>query len=643
MERKIGIIANNIEIKETIEKLYGDQVKEGKIIIDLLDPDKIYEQGKLLEKKGVKAIIARSGGYLHSISNVEIPVIQLKTSTLDILYAIKTAKKYNRDIVLLISEMENFDYLEWKEIINHKVIIEKFSEPEEIEGIISNYVLGQKDVVIVGGGIPCQIAQKYNLGFEYISASDDSIHDAISSAWEIVDSLYEQKYKNEVLNTTLEGVHDAVLAVDRYGKIILYNGRANELLKKDGAYVLEKQLKEVFPELGFMMDVLNDRTNKYNEIIRIKKIVVAANISLLEMDDQILGVLCSFQDITKLQNLERKIRYELNKKKLVARYKFEDIIANDQIMKDLLSRAVKVSMSDSTAMMYGESGTGKEMIAQSIHNLGERKSEPFVAINCAALTESLLESELFGYEEGAFTGARKGGKSGLFELAHGGTIFLDEINSISINLQTKLLRVLEEKEVMRIGSDYVIPLDVRILAASNEELLGKMKDGSFRRDLFYRLSVIELRIPPLRERKKDIIPIFDYYLSEYSNDYEIPEIDDKLKDRLLSYSWPGNVRELKNIVQRYIIFGEFDFNEGEEFSGEFNANDEYHLIENKKRKISSAVLDSNISMNLKKINRFVELKVIDMLENQGMSKNDIANILGISRASLWNKSNSKNQ
>ncbi|MBP1927248.1 propionate catabolism operon transcriptional regulator [Sedimentibacter acidaminivorans] len=641
MERKIGIIANNIEIKETIEKLYGDQVKEGKIIIDLLDPDKIYEQGKLLEKKGIKAIIARSGGYLHSISNVEIPVIQLKTSTLDILHAIKTAKKYNRDIVLLISEMENFDYLEWKEIINHNVIIEKFSEPEEIEGIISNYV--QKDVVIVGGGIPCQIAQKYNLDFEYISASDDSIHDAISSAWEIVDSLYEQKYKNEVLNTTLEGVHDAVLAVDRYGKIILYNGRANELLKKDGAYVLEKQLKEVFPELGFMMDVLNDRTNKYNEIIRIKKIVVAANISLLEIDDQILGVLCSFQDITKLQNLERKIRYELNKKKLVARYKFEDIIANDQIMKDLLARAVKVSMSDSTAMMYGESGTGKEMIAQSIHNLGERKSEPFVAINCAALTESLLESELFGYEEGAFTGARKGGKSGLFELAHGGTIFLDEINSISINLQTKLLRVLEEKEVMRIGSDYVIPLDVRILAASNEELLGKMKDGSFRRDLFYRLSVIELRIPPLRERKKDIIPIFDYYLSEYSKDYEIPEIDDKLKDRLLSYSWPGNVRELKNIVQRYIIFGEFEFNEGEEFSGEFNANDEYHLFENKKQKISSAVLDSNISMDLKKINRFVEMKVIDMLENQGMSKNDIANVLGISRASLWNKSNPKNQ
>nr|WP_312579091.1 sigma 54-interacting transcriptional regulator [Sedimentibacter sp.] len=638
MERKIGIIANNIEIKEAIERLYGDEVNDGKIIIDLLDSKKIYEQGKLMEKKGVKAIIARSGGYFHSIGKVKIPMIQLKISTLDILYAIKTAEKYGEDILLVISEMENFDYFEWKDIISSNVIIKKFNNLEEIEGIIRSNVL-EKDMVVVGGGIPCKIAQENNLNFVCISASDDSIHDAISSAWEIVDSLYEQKYKNEVLNTTLEGVHDAVLAVDKNGKIILYNGRANELLKKDGSIVLEKQLTDVFPELSFMMDVLRDKTNKYNEIIRIKKTVVAANISVLQIDDNILGVLCSFQDITKLQNLEKKIRYELNKKRLVARFKFEDIIANDQIMKDVLARAVKIGMSDSTAMMYGESGTGKEMLAQSIHNLGDRSKEPFVAINCAALTESLLESELFGYEEGAFTGARKGGKSGLFELAHGGTIFLDEINSMSLNLQAKLLRVLEEKEVMRIGSDYVIPLDVRILAAANEELADKIKDGSFRRDLFYRLSVLELRIPPLRERKKDIIPMFEYYLSEYSNMHEVPEIDEKLTNKLLNYSWPGNVRELKNLAQRYIIFGEFDLNEDEIFNPSSDALDFEGCDKQIDRNID---LNCNMSLNIKEINRFVEMKVIDMLEKQGMPKNDIANVLGISRASLWNKSKYKN-
>jgi propionate catabolism operon transcriptional regulator len=167
-------------------------------------------------------------------------------------------------------------------------------------------------------------------------------------------------------------------------------------------------------------------------------------------------------------------------------------------MKDTVAKSISIGLTDSTVMIYGESGTGKEMITQSIHNISSRKNEPFVAINCAALTETLLESELFGYEEGAFTGARKGGKPGLFELAHGGTIFLDEINSISINLQGKLLRVLEEKEIMRIGSDRIIPLDVRIIAAANESLKAKVKDGTFRNDLFYRLNILEIHIPPLR-------------------------------------------------------------------------------------------------------------------------------------------------
>ena len=620
MGRKIGIIANNVELKETIEKLYHEQINNGSIIIETLEQDKIYKQGIMLEKKGVKAIIARSGGYFHTVGKVSVPVIQLKISTLDILFAIKTAKKYKKEIVLVLSHMENFDLTEWNELVNCCVTIEKFDHQDKIEGIISSYVFENKDVVIVGGGIPCKIAQNYNLNYVHISASDDSIHDAVSRAWEIVDSLYDQKYKNEVLNTTLDGVHDAVMAVDREGKIILYNQRAHELLKKDPYNVLGLKLTDVFPELSSITDVLINKTNIVNEIINLKRVVVTANISMLEIDNHSAGVICSFQDITKLQNLEKKIRYELNKKGLVAKFKFTDIIATDNYMKETLAKAVKIGMSDSTAMIYGESGTGKEMMAQSIHNISDRKNEPFVAINCAALTESLLESELFGYEEGAFTGARKGGKPGLFELSHGGTIFLDEINSVSLNLQSKLLRVLEEKEVMRIGSDYMIPLDVRILAAANENLKDKINNGSFRSDLFYRLNILELRIPPLRDRKKDIIPLFKYYLKEYAEDSEVPSIEEELETKLKNYQWPGNVRELKNVAKRFIIFGEFDFDNNEAISED-----------NEK---STAFLD------LKEIDRYVEQKVISMLEEQGMSKNDIAKMLGISRSSLWNKLNS---
>jgi propionate catabolism operon transcriptional regulator len=308
-------------------------------------------------------------------------------------------------------------------------------------------------------------------------------------------------------------------------------------------------------------------------------------------------------------------------------------------MKRTLAKAVNIGMSDSTAMLYGESGTGKEMIAQSIHNISERNREPFVAINCAALTENLLESELFGYEEGAFTGARKGGKPGLFELAHGGTLFLDEINSVTINLQTKLLRVLEEKEVMRIGSDYVIPLDVRILAAANENLKDKIKEGSFRNDLFYRLSILELNIPPLRVRKEDIIPLFKNFLATFAKNNYIIEIDSQLENMLLSYSWPGNVRELRNSAERYVLLGELEL-EGDKFLDKNSNNIEEKNTTEDKYNNAEERPATDFCLDLKEIDKYVELKVIDMLEKQGMTKNDIAKVLGISRSSLWNKTNS---
>lgn len=170
--------------------------------------------------------------------------------------------------------------------------------------------------------------------------------------------------------------------------------------------------------------------------------------------------------------------------------------------------------SDNTVMIYGESGTGKELFAQSIHNASARRDCPFVAVNCAALTESLLESELFGYEAGAFTGARKEGRAGLFELAHRGTLFLDEVNSMSLSTQAKILRVIEQKEVMRLGSDYIIPLDVRIITAANENLVQMVRRDAFRRDLFFRLNVLEVRIPPLNQRPRDILYLFRYFIAQ---------------------------------------------------------------------------------------------------------------------------------
>lgn len=621
MDKIIGIIANNNDLKQNIEELFPEDIKQGKIIIDILDSERIEEQGRLLEKKGAKAIIARSGGYRHTIGKVDVPVIQFKINTLDILYALKTAGKFGKDLVLVISDLEYFNYEDWKDMINARVIIEKFDSLEAIEGRVVKYASSPLDVVIVGGGIPCGFAQKIGLKYVPISASNESIIEIVMSARALIDSLYEQKYQNEMLTKTLDGVHDAVVAIDRESNIILYNERAKETLKRDRQDVIGRNLAEVLPELSFMTNVLKAKLYRTNEIINLKRIVIAANTSLLEVDGHVLGALCSFQDITKLQSLEKKIRYELNKKGLTAKYHFEDIIAYDPVMKDTVSKAIKIGLTDGTVMIYGESGTGKEMIAQSIHNISSRKNEPFVAINCAALTESLLESELFGYEEGAFTGARKGGKPGLFELAHGGTVFLDEINSVSSALQAKLLRVLEEKEVMRIGSDYIIPLDVRIISAANERLEMKIEEGSFRSDLFYRLSILELNVPPLRERKLDIVPIFNHYLSTLTESSGL-SIDHELEERLKAYHWPGNVRELRNNAQRYVLFGELELD---------------HELPRNSAELKDRIID------LKEIDRYVEGKVIDMLAREGLTKNEIAKLLGISRASLWNKTNKQSK
>ena len=632
MDNKIGIIASDIELKNSIIELFEEEVNKGEIIIDILDPDNFKEQGKMLERKGVKAIIARSGGYRHTVGKVDIPVIHLKITTLDILKAIKTAQKYKKDIILVISDLEYFDYDEWKGVINEEIIIEWFSDNENIEDKVKKYSFEKDSTVIVGGGIPCRYAKKFGMDYVHIGASKESIHEGVEYAKELIDNLYDQKYKNEILKITLDGVHDAVVAMNKEGNIILFNEIAQKLLKKSNQDVLDKKLIDMCPELDFMIDVLKSRVNQYNEIKKLKKIIIAANISILNVDGNVSGVLCSFQDITKLQSLEKKIRYELNKKGLVAKYTFQDFIAYDPIMKDTIAKAIRIGLSDCTVMIYGESGTGKEMIAQSIHNISSRKDEPFVAINCAAISESLLESELFGYEEGAFTGARKGGKPGLFELAHKGTIFLDEMNSLSSNLQGKLLRVLEEREIMRIGSDYVIPLDVRVIAAANEGLKRKVEEGKFRSDLFYRLNILEVNIPPLRDRKKDIIPLFKHYIKTLSEETEIIEISNEIEEKIMSYSWKGNVRELKNIAQRYVVFNEIDLDE-KEIINEIDLDEKDISNDNSK-------LECDRIIDLKEINRLVEEKIIEMLSSQGMTKTEIAKKLGISRTALWKKTKS---
>jgi transcriptional regulator with PAS, ATPase and Fis domain len=224
-------------------------------------------------------------------------------------------------------------------------------------------------------------------------------------------------------------------------------------------------------------------------------------------------------------------------------------------MKKLIEQARKFAPTDSTILITGESGTGKEVLAQSIHRLSLRSRKPFVAINCSVLPENLLESELFGYEEGAFTGAKKGGKMGLFELAHGGTLFLDEIGTMPINLQSKLLRVLQERQVMMLGGERLIPVDVRIIACTNKDLGAEVNRGSLREDLYFRLNVLPIRMPSLRERREDIPDLVSTFISCYCKKYHKDEISisHKMLHEMESYCWAGNVREMEHVIERFVL------------------------------------------------------------------------------------------
>ena len=638
MKSIIGVIASDLEIKYRIENLYPKEVKNGEIIIDLLDIDLLEQQGQILEQKGAQVIIGRGGGYKLILDTVNIPIIPLNMKIMDLLKAIKLANSYNKKIVLILGNDEvHFDYEEFKSIINIEVLEEWFKSKYEIRNKVIKYLDKKDDVVIVGGGIACSFARQYGIDNIFINASDESIVEAIDSAKSIIETLREEKFNNEILRNILDGVKDGVLAIDSNGKIIIYNEGAERIFKVNKKNVLNNNILDIFPSMNWVLDTLESKKDIKSSIKKINNLEVNTSSNLIKVDEDIYGVVCIIQDITEIQNLERKIRINLNKKGLYARYTFDDFIYKDKISDEFISEAKKVGQTDYTTLLYGESGSGKEMIAQSMHNISKRKHKPFVAINCATISENLLESELFGYEEGAFTGARKGGKPGLFELAHGGTVFLDEINSLPLNFQIKLLRVIEEREIMRIGSDHIIPLDIRIISATNESLRDKIKNNTFRSDLFYRLSSLEINIPPLRDRKEDIVLLFNDFiyqtlkndLTEYeSNKYKLSKSD---IEKLENYSWPGNVRELRNVAQKFIITGKIHLDKDGYLEEEIRNNNFIH--KNNSKDIE------NYKIDIKTVNKYVEEKIIDMLLQQGISKTKIAEILGISRTALWKKYN----
>lgn len=377
----------------------------------------------------------------------------------------------------------------------------------------------------------------------------------------------EQAHKETIeayqyLNTIMDSVSFGLFAVDKDGTVKNINKIACKMIGKEKESIINGSVDSILNNWSDIFGCIKVGKEFLDEELTLKsnglkERYIANAYPIRDDKNNLIGMVISLRDMQNIYNLVNKYTG------MRARYTFEDIVGEDRKMKTLIEYAKNVSDSPSTILISGESGTGKEILAQAIHNFSSRRNKGFVAINCGAIPQNLIESELFGYAEGAFTGAKRGGNPGKFELANGGTLFLDEIGEMPLDMQVRLLRVLQEGCISRVGGDRYINVDVRIIAATNRDLPKEVREGKFREDLFYRISVIPIKIPPLRERREDIPLLIEHFLrvKALKINRKIPHIKKKLYEKMLEYDWKGNIRELENFVENIVnLNGRTTFN-----------------------------------------------------------------------------------
>ena len=522
-------------------------------------PDILVEQGLLSEgvkkactlaKNGVEIIITR-GGTARQIMQAlpEIIVVEVPITAFDLLRTVHHATGLGRKIgvVAFSSMIQGVESL--AAILGIEIKVYSIENEFEAETKVLQ-ALHEGAEVIVGGVITIRQAQRHAISHVLIESGAEGILQSVCEAKRIFEARRLEKIKGTLFRTVLDYSYEGVVATNQSGQVVICNPAACRITGIAEQDVLTRPAENFFDKLN-LDRLLKTGQEELGQIIDLPKTQILCNKIPIWVNGQISGALATFQDTGKIQQWEAAIRKKIYFGGHVATFHFSDIVAASQTIRDAVSMAKEFAITDSSVLITGETGTGKEVFAQSMHNASSRASKPFVAINCAALPAQILESELFGYVSGAFTGASPKGKAGLLEIAHGGSLFLDEIGELDYAIQGKLLRVIQEKKVMRLGSDKVFPVDVRIIAATNKNLKQRVAAQQFRADLYYRLNVLRLRLPPLRERKEDIRAFAEFMLSRNCKGSPLPlEWSHEAMQRLLHYEWPGNIRELQNITER---------------------------------------------------------------------------------------------
>lgn len=586
------------EAKDAPEEMLEFRLEEvviptDKIRITKLDADVIISRGlvtKLLKE-----------------NNESVPIVDIPVQGIDLIRSlVQCRERFGRKKVAVIGAANMIYGVENLESIIdlpiQKYILDDITASDRTVDQAAN----DGCEIIVSGLNTNKYAERIGLQTMLIETGKESFRQALIEAKRLAIVSRKEQEKAQRYQTILDHAYEGVIAVDLKNNISVFNSSAQEILSISNENLIGTSVADTLNK-GKFLDLLLSQNDYQEEIVSYDSIQLSVKKAGIFLKGRKTGDMVAFQDVTGIQEMEGKIRKQIHSRGHVARYRFDDILFKSGLIGRTIETAKLYSEADSNILIVGETGTGKEMFAQSIHNYSERRKNPFVAINCAALPESLLESELFGYAEGAFTGAMKGGKQGFFELAHRGTLFLDEIGEISPKLQSRLLRALQEKEIMRIGDDKVIPVDVRIIAATNKDLMEMVRNNEFRADLFYRLSVLDLHLPPLREHCEDIPILAEAFIKK-------SRLTEDAKERLMEEEWEGNVRQLQNFCERLNVLC-------------------------KDQEIDVADVEKHLPKRNGPARPFVSERerIIEALEKHQYHKGKAASELGMSRTTFWRK------
>lgn len=553
---KIGLIPPREEIGVLARKVVAELGLEIELVIRDGVGEVARANARELEQEGVDVIVTRGINCLIIQSATQTPVVEIPVTGQDLATALREAKKHTkleRPRIALFAFTAVQHYVEiLADLLDIDLrVYSVINDLHFIRGQVSRAIEDGVNIV-VAGNITGGLAREQGLPSLMLSSGEVALSGALFEAQKVAYARKLEKARTKRLQAVVDISQNGLFVIDAKGYIQAVNIEARRILQLEAGLEGRKASETLPPPLFEWCD---RQEAVKDELLEVNGTSVLLNADIVSEGSMVSDIIFTLQPVAVISELETKLRKSLHARGLTCQYSFKDILGESFEIQNAITTARSFASADSPILLTGETGTGKELFAQAIHRVSPFRSGPFVALNCAALPPSLLESELFGHEEGAFTGARRNGKPGLFEMAHNGTIFLDEISEMDHYGQTRLLRVLQERSTMRIGGDKYIPVTARVIAASNRDLPSLVEHDTFRQDLYYRLNVLPLNIPPLRERHGDISFLAEKFAERFQKKYGSSfSLTPGMLRLLESHLWPGNIRELSGIMERLALF-----------------------------------------------------------------------------------------